>query len=254
MHWIVQNNFFSQIYYKALCEQLQRLEISYSSVSVNPRLLKIEPDITPLQSRVFVMGSSSLGKIAKIRQWTPGYFDQNLDYQLYLKHYSTQMLNSNAIISTLVHAKPQWERFFIRPVYDLKTFSGNIMEKNDLITLQQKIIKSTTYIDGNQKIVIAPLQTINAEYRFWVVDGKIVTSSLYKSRQQPLLSDQVASHISGYAQKQVDIWQPNRAFVMDIADTPNGLKIIEINAINSSALYACNIEKLISAINQMKFK
>ena len=37
----------------------------------------------------------------------------------------------------------------------------------------------------------------------------------------------------------------------DIADTPNGLKIIEINAVNSSARYAYDIEKLIIAINKM---
>ncbi len=173
---------------------MHKLSVNYSSFSIAPRSLKIEPDIIPLQNRVFVMGSSSIGKIAKEKQWRPGYFDQNLDYQLYLTHYNTQMLNSNAIISTLSQAKAQWERFFIRPVFDLKTFSGNIMEQNDLITLLQQIIKSSNkHIDGNQKVVIAPLQTVNTEYRFWVVDGKVVTSSLYKSKQLPMLSDQVAA-------------------------------------------------------------
>jgi hypothetical protein len=41
--------------------------------------------------------------------------------------------------------------------------------------------------------------------------------------------------------------------VLDIADTDEGPKVIEINAINSSGFYACDMGKYIDAINSMKF-
>jgi hypothetical protein len=84
--------------------------------------------------------------------------------------------------------------------------------------------------------LLAPLTEIFSEYRFLVVDGEVVTGSQYK-----------------YAQSMVDLWNPNRAFAIDIALTKNGYKVIEINSINSAGFYHCDIGKFVNAINNMKY-
>ena len=259
MHWVIQNHFFSQVYFDTLCRQLESYGISYSCVQVSASLLQIKPEIESQESLIIVMGSSSLGKIAKQRKWTPGYFDNNLDYRLYMQHYGSDMLNEQAVIAPLGQLQPAWEKFFIRPVSDKKTFSGTVMNCAEFSDMQQHAATdigqqpSAVAFDQNDIVVIAPLQTIYAEYRFWVVDARIVTSSRYRLGKKGMFSSDVDERITAFAQKQIDKWQPDRAFVIDIADTEDGLKVIEINAINSSALYAANAGKLINAIEAMSF-
>ncbi|MCW7540445.1 ATP-grasp domain-containing protein [Aquabacterium sp. A7-Y] len=54
-----------------------------------------------------------------------------------------------------------------------------------------------------------------------------------------------------FAQHWADTWCSNPAFWLEVADTPNGLKLLEINAINSSGFYACDMGKFVNAINAL---
>jgi len=46
----------------------------------------------------------------------------------------------------------------------------------------------------------------------------------------------------------VDMWQPADAFVLDIALTHNGYKVLEVNCLNSAGFYAADVSKLVQAI------
>ena len=48
-------------------------------------------------------------------------------------------------------------------------------------------------------------------------------------------------------------WQPSRGFVIDIAEAAEGPKIIEINNLNSSGFYCCDVSKIVQTIEQMGF-
>ncbi len=54
-----------------------------------------------------------------------------------------------------------------------------------------------------------------------------------------------------FTQHLVDQWCPARGFVLDIALTDNGYKVVEINCLNSAGLYASNVGKLVVAIEGM---
>lgn len=97
----------------------------------------------------------------------------------------------------------------------------------------------------------ASLKEIYAEYRFFIVDKKIVTGSLYKRGNIIIHDTNIDNKIIEFTQKMVDLWQPARAFVLDIADTPDGLKVIEINNFNSAGYYACDISCIVQAIENM---
>lgn len=51
----------------------------------------------------------------------------------------------------------------------------------------------------------------------------------------------------------IEIWQPARAFVIDIALTQESYKIVEINCINSAGFYAADVSKIVNAIQKMRF-
>lgn len=44
--------------------------------------------------------------------------------------------------------------------------------------------------------------------------------------------------------------QPHEAFVIDVGDSEAGLKIVEINTLNSSAFYAADVQRLVLALEE----
>jgi hypothetical protein len=45
-------------------------------------------------------------------------------------------------------------------------------------------------------------------------------------------------------------WAPLDCFVLDVADTPLGLKVIEVNCINASGYYEADMNKLVMALEE----
>ncbi len=102
-------------------------------------------------------------------------------------------------------------------------------------------------------VQVAPLREIYTEVRCWVVGGTVVTASQYK------LGGRVAyasvprdSALVAYAQARVAEWQPHRAFCLDVADTADGLAIVEINTINAAGFYAADVQKLVIALEDLE--
>jgi hypothetical protein len=107
-----------------------------------------------------------------------------------------------------------------------------------------------------QWVSVTSPKTIIDEIRFAVVDGKVITGSTYRVNKRTNmgeLDESINDPLYEWVQSVVDIWQPEKAFVIDAAVTKEGdKKIIEINTINASGLYDMNIEKIIEAIQEME--
>ena len=58
-------------------------------------------------------------------------------------------------------------------------------------------------------------------------------------------------HIDRFASKMINRWSPADAFVVDIADTAEGPKVIEINTINFAGFYKADVQKIIVAIEDL---
>lgn len=259
MFWVLQDNLFNEDAFKDLLVQLDRQDTKYQVVKVIPFIGEMIPDIDVQDDYVFVLGATSMAKVAKRKGWVPGYFGENLNYQNLLENYGSFMLNANCTVGRFDKLEKVWDEFHLRPVLDDKSFSGQVMNWEDFEEWRAKVIaigdeeNSLTTLTGKDQVVMSPLLKIHAEYRFYVVDGKVVTGSMYKQGSRVYYKSDVDENISKFAQEMVTLWAPNRAFALDIADTPLGLKVIEINAINSSGFYACDMGKFVAAINEMKF-
>jgi hypothetical protein len=256
MYWILQRNLFNEQAFQSLQDQLVVQQTPHAVVNLRPFIHEIEPDVD-VQGPVFVCGSTGLRRVARRKGWTPGYFDDNLDYRLLLRHYGQRMLNHDAQIAPMREACMQGTRAFVRPVSDDKQFAGQLMTNAEFVEWQQRLIaldgESTyTTLTGNDLIVMASPKTLYAEYRFYVVDGQVITGSLYKRGDRVHYDALVDEQVHRFAQECADTWCPNRAFCLDVADTPDGLKVLEINAINSSGFYACNMGKFVHAINHLE--
>lgn len=260
MHWILQNNLYDEHAFKQLLVQLDRQDTTYDIVKVIPFSHELQGEVTDTDDNIFVCGATSLGNISKEKGWVPGYFDDNLNMEIVHSQYKDEMLNDEMIVSKFRDVNPpsSWKEFFVRPCSDKKEFAGYVTTRYEFSDWQQKVIdlegnSSYTSLSSDDDVIIAPVKHINAEYRFFVVDGKVVTGSLYKQGSRVFYSDHVDACVTEYAQKMVDMWQPNRAFCLDVADVDSKYKVIEINAINSAGFYALNMGKFVNAINSMEF-
>ena len=96
----------------------------------------------------------------------------------------------------------------------------------------------------SSKMIISSVKEIIAEYRIIVVDGKAITGSSYDCLTIP--PDDVMDTASIVA----DIWNPIDVYVVDIAKTSTGSKVIEYNQFSTSAIYACDQKKIVDAIEK----
>lgn len=261
MFWVLQDNLYAEKAFEDLLIALERLETPYQIIKVIPFIHTFEPDINPVGD-VFVCGATSLRENAKTRNWSPGYFDENLDYRLYIENYGNHMLNYHSIIKPMRDIERVWDQFFVRPILDSKSFSGQIMTWDEFSEWRIKVEKIKEYdcastLTTDDIIVMAPIsRKIYAEYRFFVINGKVVTGSQYKLGSRVVASRNIPTTVSWFAQNIADLWCPNKAFCLDVCevesdDEDRQLKVMEINAINSAGFYDCDMYAFVNAINNM---
>lgn len=253
MYWIVQNNTANEAGWVTLVTTLERFNIPHSVHKIIPFVGELvdPPEID--HTNVICIGSYSLRHYAKKHSYAPGVFDlEPYDFTQQLAHWGDHMLNADSIVTSFEHANPDHEEFFCRPILDSKSFAGVVFSRDEFYEWKRKIcVLEHDYGDSVSKhtmIQVAPTKQIYAEYRFFIVDGKISTASMYKQADKvvSLNIDQAGMlELFGFVKSRIAEWNPLGSMCIDIADTHSGFKIIEINTINSSGFYAANVQKLV---------
>jgi len=79
----------------------------------------------------------------------------------------------------------------------------------------------------------------------------VVCASMYRSGGIARFSDEVAPSLFDFVRQRIAEWQPHEAFVIDVCEAPgNEVKIVEINTLNCSGFYACDVPKLVMALEE----
>lgn len=276
MFWIVQGNLKTDEGLNALMDVLRNEGYEHSLVKTIPFsniIVGIDVDINQFSETdvprlqiandkpMVTMGSYSLALTAKEKGWVPGSFiNENFEFSKWCSGWGKDnLLNGEAIEDSVKNIIPQItagrHKVFARPSEDTKSFAGQLFEADNLIYWLGKVAASEDRfgLNADTSIIVSPAKKIMAEYRLFVVDGHIASGSLYKVGDLVTTSDVIDPVAIEYAYKMLDIWQPDRAFVLDIAITEHGPKIIEVNNINSSGFYKSNISNIVHAIDKMVF-
>ena len=283
MFWVVQENLYNEQGQRDLLRTLNRLSIPHIEVKFLPFLRKLvdnqldintiedvenlpEPNFPTGDGLVMVCGAIALARVATERGWVPGSFiNENFHTSMWQKHLGDHLLNAGSRIITLKefgrmlrHTPPETHLTakFIRPCNDDKAFTGLVVEAGQLKFWCNQLLAealNTGRFTSDLELAISEPQELHGEFRFFVVDGRVVTGSRYRLGNQVLYSEEIPPHILKFSQQMVDLWQPARAFVIDIAETPMGPRVIEINNFNSAGFYASNVGKIVEAIEGMVF-
>lgn len=262
MHWVLQENMFQEREWDNLVSALERFNIPYSVHKVIPFIGELIPPAEPTQEKVICFGSYSMRHSAKKAGWTPGVYDLfDVNFLVQKQHWGTELLNHDSIVVPFKDAVLTTHSF-VRPIDDSKYFAGRVFEAIEFNEWREGICEKGydwgNSLNPNTLIQICKPKVIYAEYRYWIVDGEIVTKSLYKRGDRVIYSADVDPrfdyYVAGVCRNDVSLlprnppkWLP-RAFVIDVADTPDGIKIVEINTINSAGFYAGDVQALVMAL------
>ena len=252
MYYIVQDNVFREPNYNNLIYALERLELPHEIVAVIPFVdsFEFETDRTD----VFPFGSVKMARISKELGWKPGsQLNDNHDYLVYKDYYKDNLLNYDSKIikfgDTNFFSK---ERFFARPTKDTKVFNGQEFDMGEWEEFRERALTNghSTLLDENTDVQISSIKKIYKEIRLWIIKGEVITASQYRLGGKHLLDRNVDKEAYTFCKKMVDIFELNDGFVMDLALTENGYKIIECGCINCAGFYDADMQTLLMAIEE----
>lgn len=137
---------------------------------------------------------------------------------------------------------------FVKPSRDLKAFDAGILKAGQ--TVESFILsKSRQRFYLEEKLVVSDVLEMNDEYRFFVVDDKVVTGSAYRRNGIVSESAIVPEIVLKRAEIYASLYKPASVFTMDLARLNDGsIKIIEYNCFNCSGVYLCDLVKTFTEI------
>lgn len=256
MLWVVQENLWKEPEYRKFLDIISRSGVNYRTIKVIPFSHELEPKIE-YDGRIIAYGSTTLMRISQSEGWNPGcYFNDQFDYTHWKRHLGEYLLNSDATVCRFKDVIPSGPDFFIRPCADLKHFTGRIVKHDEFEEWRENTLNmdSVSTLCGDTLVSYAPVKTIYNEHRFFVVDRKVVTGSMYRLCNE-FVGGSKGSHLSvepaamEFAQEMVDIWGPHDIFVIDVALTDNGYRVVELNCANAAGFYNSDVSKLVQAIH-----
>ncbi|MCK5019173.1 MAG: ATP-grasp domain-containing protein [Candidatus Peribacteraceae bacterium] len=201
-------------------------------------------------------GSTNLTLISKEKGWKGLYFDlKQFNYDEALKN-RDDMLNSGIIdveeaIKFLAKEEDD-SMWFSRPSEDMKQYAGLIDTASELRRFfidAMKCASSGSYqLKKGLRVLLSKPKNIQCEWRWFIVDGKVVSGSMYRVKNQLRSINETDEAVINEAQEFADKWLPHPNCVMDLALVDDEVKVIEFNCINSSGFYAHDVKSVFDAI------
>lgn len=240
MKWLIQPTKVEEGKIKELINILEKASINYDLVyPFENKVVKQDKTLYHYDDdeKYFVCGSYSLARnVYKERKEAVFSLDKYKFDDFITIFGSENFVNNDAKIVN--YNKIIWEDdvYFIRPVNDDKSFNGGVYSKNDVINC-------------NEDVIVAKVKKINKEHRFFIIDGKIATASLYKVNGLISTSDIIDEGAIEFAERMIKKFN-FPGFVIDIATIGNEYKIVELNCLNASGFYDINLYKLIDSVER----
>lgn len=207
------------------------------------------PITIEIDEPVFVYGSTTMELVAKNAGWAPGFFDAPEMLEA-IDHWGAHMLNHDARVAEIGSMTPPQGTFFIRPDSDGKAFAGTVMNDEDFTRWRDQLlnVKGWTSLPPKTRVLYAPVRRLHAEWRLAIVNGKVATGSQYCRNGKLDIAAGAPAEVIAFAEARANEWHPRQAFMMDVCQIDEGLRIVETNSISSAGFYAMDMQDYVTAI------
>lgn len=176
---------------------------------------------------------------------------ENFD-QAYYSQLNLPLLNKDCILVSFNDAQNLKfeEDMFVKPSTDLKVFNGGFIHSDTLFSdflEKQQLISNIDYSQVN--VLFSPIKKVFSEYRFFVVDKKVISGSRYMVDRVVSPDSFVPDDIWKKAEEIALLYQPADIFTLDLCYTDQGIFIVEYNCFNCSGSYDNDLVKTYQAIH-----
>ena len=265
MNWLIEEGMFTENE-EALIKELKAQNQKVATVKYIPFGEPMSK--TPFDDKTDVIFYGSLGLCQLVQKerpnWSPGAIGtwDNFLCSTYYPHFGNLLLNADHEMTTIKELNERKDYFFetfgqdntifIRPDSGLKMFTGTRMYKE----AWEELFKLVTFYDevkDDSKVLVSSPKNIKKEYRFVISEGKVITGSSYRFGEE-LSSREYNNPVIYKWVEQVLTkakWEPDRMWTLDLADTGNQFKILEIGCFSGAGLYSCNLKKIIERVLEL---
>lgn len=195
---------------------------------------------------------------------------ENYECYKYYGYYGNYLLNNNYLLMGLndilrnkekIFDTFNSDKIFIRPSNGYKSFTGQCLPKDNFIQEFNILTKSYGGLDMDTLVLLSPAIELEEEFRFIIVDNKIISGALYmdsiKRKIWEAYYDKPCEDINAYnfAEKLLSLYEPDKCYTMDICKTIEGeYKLLEINSFCCANMYGNDYDKVVKAVNEICLK
>lgn len=258
IRWVIQKNLISENDYNVMSAVCEEAGIEHEGVEVIPFSPELPKFTLDEKTNIYYGSTTFMTNLYEQHNKPPGvFFDENtFSMDNYNKVWKEHMMNSEG--KTTIFREFSLENhdeeslWFIRPDADDKSFAGEVRTFKDIKTFLDNVMKvDNVVLNEDTKIMVSPPYNITKEWRNYIVDGKVITSSLYrKNFKLNKSSTDIPEDMIRFVEDRCAEYMPHRNFAMDIALSGDGYYIIECGCLNSVGLYHCDVKKLVLAISK----
>lgn len=251
MKFLIQENSMNREQLYSIHEAVK--DFPFGFVKVLPFDDKITSDF-PIEGKDWIpYGSTSFTNISAEKGFKGLHYDlSKMNYSECVKN-RDDMLNEGfigTIEQALIYLEDNFpdDLFFVRPSEDTKQFAGYVDNVKNIIRHLEYMVEcqseGTYSMSKDDMIVLSEPRIIQMEWRYFIIGGKIIDGSIYRSRGNLYKEHETDRDVLEEAQSLADRWLPDQCCVMDVALVDDELKVIEFNCINSSGFYDHDVDKI----------
>lgn len=194
------------------------------------------------------------------RRWRPGAWCnfQNLACSTYYAHFGPFLLNREYALLPIAEAvrlaDNLFKRYavdgqvFVRPDSVDKSFPGTLTDRT---WLTHKFFSAA--FDPTTLILVARPRRLTYEWRLIVANGKVVAGSQYRNAQGREEVPGVPDEVLAFTEAVLNSvrWSPGPLFVLDVCDSEDGLRVLELNSFGCSGHYLADVPTVVEAASRL---
>jgi hypothetical protein len=148
-------------------------------------------------------------------------------------------------------------KIFIRPSDGFKSFAGQLLSYDNFEQEFSVLTQSYGGINMDSIVLISGLKNILEEYRFVIVNGKVISGTTYFDSENvgtlnphynKICTDENAIK---FVNDVVKLYQPDKAFTIDVCKSDGEYKLLEIGSFNCASMYGNDYDKIVNSINEL---
>lgn len=222
---------------------------------------------------IFVYGSIGFCQKASRINWSPGpYFNiRKYDCTYYYPRFGEHLVNSKYIMlpfgelnrykAFLLEHFGIDEAIFVRPNTCSKIFTGQVLTERDWDS--ELRLLGWYDVAPEELVVVAVPKKIDAEYRVIMRGVEPITASQYSSWDERYKKGQDKERslcenddLFVYVKNLMESisYTPDPVWVLDIAKVNNQFKVLEVGSVSCCGFYACDLHKVVAAIESSLIK